>query len=66
MEEKLLSDPHLQDIAELLKKKYTGPKDGFAWLKIQDKKTYSALEKSLQKPTDLALLVKAAKLVYQF
>ncbi len=47
------------------KKKYSGPKDGFVWLKANDNKAYVAIEKSLLRPTDLSKLAKAAKLVYQ-
>ncbi len=47
------------------KKKYSGPKDGFVWLKANDNKAYVAIEKSLLRPTDLSKLARAAKLVYQ-
>lgn len=40
---------------------YLGPKEGFKWLKIHDKKVYSAFEKALEKhalSTDIQNLIK--------
>lgn len=47
------------------KQRFWGPKAAFAWLEENDPMTFRLLERSLRKPTNLALLRSAASRVYR-
>ena len=47
------------------KKRFYGPKEGFAWLKKNDPQTYKKIERALKNPSSLSALQSAASRVYR-
>lgn len=45
-------------------KRFLGPKEGFAWIKTNDPKTYKLIDRALRHPTNLSFLKAAAANVY--
>lgn len=58
-----LHEALLSDYFALRKKRYSGSKESFAWLKKFDIATYKQFEKVLKRPTDLKLLKKLVETV---
>ena len=58
-----LQEQLLVDYFIIRKKRYTGSKASFAWLKKNDLGTYKLFEKVLMKPTDIKLLTKLVERV---
>jgi predicted nucleotidyltransferase len=51
-----LHESLLYDYFNLRKKRYSGSKQSFDWLKLNDRKTYNLFSKVLDRPNDLKLL----------
>lgn len=47
------------------KKRFWGPKEGFAWIEENDPKTFKRIQQALKSPNNLILLSVAASRVYQ-
>lgn len=58
-----LHEALLVDYFEIRKKRYSGSKEAFAWLKANDSTTYKLFEGVLKKPTDLKILKKLVERV---
>lgn len=58
-----LHEALLVDYFEIRKKRYSGSKEAFAWLKKSDLASYKLFEKVLAKPMDLGLLKKLVERV---
>lgn len=58
-----LQEALLVDYFAIRKKRFSGSKESFAWLKLNDLQTYKIFEKVLQSPTDLRLLKKLVECV---
>lgn len=58
-----LHEALLSDYFEIRKKRFSGSKESFAWLKKNDLTTYKLFENVLKKPTDLKLLKKLVERV---